>query len=46
MPNGMRLVREGIATITELERVMSIDDVDLWNLYLDAVDEAMIQAED
>ena len=34
----MRLVRAGIATITEIETIMSLDDVDLWNLYLDAID--------
>lgn len=42
VPNGMRLVREGIATITELEHVLSLDDVDSWNLYLEAIDEASI----
>ena len=35
----------GVATITELESVMSLDDVDLWNLYLDARDEASIPPE-
>lgn len=34
-----------MATITELEQVMSLDDVDLWNLYLDAIDEANIPPE-
>jgi hypothetical protein len=40
------LVREGVATVTEIETVMSLDDVDLWNLYLEASDEASIRGED
>ncbi len=33
-----------MATITEIETIMSLDDVDLWNLYLDAEDEAVMLA--
>lgn len=32
----------GVATITELQTTLTLDDVDLWNLYLDALDEASI----
>ena len=45
-PSHWRLVREGIATITEIENIMSLDDVDLWHLYLDAIEEAQDRAND
>jgi hypothetical protein len=32
----------GVATWTEIRTVMTLDDVILWHLYLDAVDEASI----
>jgi hypothetical protein len=38
-PSGYRIVRAGICSHGELE-AMSLDDVDLWNLWLDAEDEA------
>ncbi len=31
--------------MTEVIQVCSLDDIDLWNLYLDAIDEAMIPSD-
>ena len=42
-PSAYRIVRAGICTHGDLAE-MSLDDVDLWNLWLDAEEEAQLIA--
>jgi hypothetical protein len=42
-PSGYRIVRAGVCTAGELAE-MTLDDVDLWNLWIDAEDEAQLIA--
>lgn len=39
-PNPWRLVLAEVATQSEIDNHFSLDDVDLWNLLLDAIEDS------